>query len=549
MDSLFVPFRAERVIARRDGILVVDKPPGLVVHGGDERLASDLVSRLGQLLRADGHDGYLGVHSRLDVGTSGVLPFALEREVNAKLALEIERGDAARVYVAAVSLGKRHRLAGSGRLEHRLEHDKRRARVVRSGGDHAVTRYRVLEERGDRALVELRPETGRMHQLRVQLAEAGAPIAGDELYGGAPAWRLLLHCRERVALGSRFEAEVPPELAVWVAAGSSFAPLEHFQPRLLDAAALRTPLFHANDVFRVVNEQGDGLPGITLDRYASFAVLSVTTPEAEAHAQSIAQFLVERGALGVYLKRRERRDLRRAVATELAPNQPSAGVEAPSPLLVHEGSLSIRCELADGLSTGLFIDQRDNRQKVRELAGGKQVLNLFSYTCSFSVAAALGGASKVVSVDLGGRALERGRANFEANGLDPAAHDFVQGDAVRFVRGAVKHGRRFDLIVLDPPSFGSVGRATFRFERDIGAVMADCLRLLTPGGMLLCVTNYKKTSQQALRRLLLLAGEQARVPVQVRDLKSGLDCPPALDGPHPSKSLLASVVLSGEAAR
>ena len=78
MDALFVPFRAGRVIARRDGIFVVDKPPGLVVHGGDERLASDLVSRLAAILRADGHDGYLGVHSRLDVGTSGVLPFTTE---------------------------------------------------------------------------------------------------------------------------------------------------------------------------------------------------------------------------------------------------------------------------------------------------------------------------------------------------------------------------------------------------------------------------------------------------------------------------------------
>jgi 23S rRNA (cytosine1962-C5)-methyltransferase len=211
---------------------------------------------------------------------------------------------------------------------------------------------------------------------------------------------------------------------------------------------------------------------------------------------------------------------------------------------VHEGSLQVLCELGDGLSTGLFVDQRDNRQKVRELAGGRQVLNLFSYTCSFSVAAALGGAAKVTSVDLGGRALERGKANFAANGLDPTAHDFVQGDAVRFVRGAVKHGRRFDLIVLDPPSFGSVGRATFRFERDIGGVMADCLRLLTPGGTLLCVTNHKKTSQQGLRRLVLQAAEQARIQVQARDLKSGLDCPDALDGPHPSKSLLATVVLT-----
>lgn len=541
MDSLFVPFRAERVIARRDGILVVDKPPGLVVHGGDERLAGDLVSRLQQLQRASGHDDYLGVHSRLDVGTSGVLPLTTERDANARLAREIEAGAGERVYVAAVALGKRCRLADKGVLEHQLEHDKRRARVVASGGERALTRYRLLEERGGRALLELRPETGRMHQLRVQLADAGAPIAGDELYGGAAAWRLLLHCRSRVALGQRYEAAPPPELALWVGSGSSFAPLEDFRERLLDAAALRSPLKKAHEVFRVVNEQGDGLPGITLDRYGPYAVLSVTTPEAEAVAPRLATFLVERGALGVYLKRRERRDLRRAVAQELAPDQPIAGQQAPSPLLVHEGSLLMRCELGDGLSTGLFIDQRDNRQKVRELAGGKQVLNLFSYTCSFSVAAALGGASKVVSVDLGGRALERGRANFGANGLDPAAHDFVQGDAVRFVRGAVKHGRRFDLIVLDPPSFGSVGRATFRFERDIGGVMADCLRLLNPGGALLCVTNHKKTSPQAFRRLLLQAAAQARVPVKVRDLASGLDCPDALDGPHPSKSLLALV--------
>jgi 23S rRNA (cytosine1962-C5)-methyltransferase len=113
------------------------------------------------------------------------------------------------------------------------------------------------------------------------------------------------------------------------------------------------------------------------------------------------------------------------------------------------------------------------------------------------------------------------------------------------VRGADKHGRRFDVIVLDPPSFATVGKATFRFERDIAGLMADCLRLLGPGGKLLCVTNHKKTSAQQFRRLLQQAGEQARRELKLRDLPSGLDCPDALDGPHPSKSLLAEVVLSG----
>ncbi|HEY6081029.1 MAG TPA: class I SAM-dependent methyltransferase [Polyangiaceae bacterium] len=543
MDSLFVPFRAERLLARRDGILVVDKPPGLVVHGGDEHSASDLVSRLGLLLAQGGHDGYLGVHSRLDVGTSGVLPFTTQRELNARVAEEIERGAAERVYVAAVSLGRRTRLRDAGRLEHQLESDKRRARVVASGGDRAVAQYRVLSEQGGRALVELRPETGRMHQLRVQLAAMDAPIAGDALYGGAAAWRLLLHCKSRVVLGERYEAPLPEELPGWVASGSSFLPLASFAERLLDAAVLRSPLCKSGDVFRVVNEQGDGLPGLTVDRYGAFCVLSLASPEAELQAQQVADFLVARGARGAYVKRRERRDLRRAEALELAPATPLAGSAAESPLAVRERQMTILTELGDGLSTGLFVDQRDNRARLGELAAGKQVLNLFSYTCSFSVAAALGGAARVTSVDVSGRALERGKKNFEANALEPARHEFVQADAVRFVRGALKHGRKLDLIVLDPPSFATVGRATFRFERDIEALMTDCVRLLAAGGALLCVTNHKKTSPPAFRRLLQHAAEKARVELKIRDLASGLDCPEALDGPHPSKSLLATVVV------
>jgi 23S rRNA (cytosine1962-C5)-methyltransferase len=538
------------VIARLDGILVVDKPPGMVVHGGDERLHGDVVSRLGQLLRGQGHDGYLGVHSRLDVGTSGVLPFTTSRELNAAVAEEIERGAAERVYLAAVSVSGRSRLAKSGTLEHQLLSDKRRARVVPSGGERAVARYRVVAEQGARALVELRPETGRMHQLRVQLAAMGAPIAGDDLYGGAPAWRLMLHCRERVVVGKRHTAEVPVELAGWVASGSCFAPLSDFRPRLLDAAVLRWPLLGASEVFRVVAEQGDGLPGVTIDRYGQYAVLAVASDEAEQQARAIAELLVQHGTRGVYLKRREKRDLRRAEALEVAPLLPLSGEPAPVPLTVDERGMKIQCELGDGLSTGLFIDQRDNRQRVREVAGGKQVLNLFSYCCSFSVAAALGGAARVTSVDVGGRALERGRANFVANDLDPARHEFVQSDAVRFVRGAVKHGRKVDLIVLDPPSFGTVGRATFKFDRDIVGLMADCLRLLAPGGVLLCVTNHKKTNLQAFRRYLQAAAEQARRDIKVKDLPSQLDCPDALDGPHPSKSLWATVVVSeGRSAR
>lgn len=541
-----MPFRAERVIARRDGIFVVDKPPGMVVHGGDEAQRADLVSRLREVLRQSGAEDYLGVHSRLDVGTSGVLPFTTLRERNAEVASEIERGAAERVYVAAVSVAGRSRLAKSGTLEHQLLADKRRSRVVQSGGERAALHYRVIGEQGGRALVELRPETGRMHQLRVQLAAVGAPIAGDDLYGGAPSWRLLLHCRSRLVLGQRYEAPVPEEFEAWLKAGSCFAPLSGFRARILDAAALRAPLVTETNVLRIVGEQGDGLPGVTVDLYGEHVVLAVASAEAEALASSIAALFMEHGARGVYLKRRERHDVRRAAASEIAPPLPIAGEPASVPLVVSEHGMKIACELGDGLSTGLFLDQRDNRQRVRELSQGKQVLNLFSYTCSFSVAAALGGATKVTSVDVGGRALERGRQNFAENGLDASKHEFVQADAVRFVRGAVKHGRKLDVIVLDPPSFGTVGKATFKFDRDIEPLMADCFKLLGPGGVLLCVTNHKKTNPAAFRRYVERAAALARREIKLRDLPNQLDFPDALDGRHPSKSLLATVVVVEE---
>jgi 23S rRNA (cytosine1962-C5)-methyltransferase len=348
-------------------------------------------------------------------------------------------------------------------------------------------------------------------------------------------------------LGRRFIARAPEELAAWVASGSSFVSLVAFRQRLLDAAALRYPLLVENEVFRVVNGQGDGLPGVVIDHYAGRSVLAVSTADAEASASEIAQCLVEHGVNAVYLKRRERRDLRRAATQELAPPIPIARAsEAPEcgSLAVREGGLRTAVELGDGLSTGLFVDQRENRGRVRECARGKQVLNLFSYTCSFSVAAALGGAARVTSVDLAGRALERGRQNFRLNGLDPELHEFVQGDAARFSRDAVKSGRRFGLIVLDPPSFATVGRATFRFERDALELVADCLRLLTDDGALLCVTNHQKTSLQGLRRIVQGAAQRTRASVRIRDLTSGLDCPPGLEGPSPSKSVWVEHVVS-----
>jgi 23S rRNA (cytosine1962-C5)-methyltransferase len=543
-ERLTRPFRDARILSDAGGLLVVDKPPGVPVHGGDEALAADLVSRLGAWLEARGRDTYLGVHQRLDEGTSGVLLFTTARERNVEIARAVSEHRLRRRYVAAVTLNSPRFAAKLGeepqKLAHRLETDGDRTRVVSSGGLAASALVKLIERSGERALVELEPDTGRTHQLRVELAHEGAPVGGDALYGGVAAPRLLLHSAELTLAEDSFRATVPAAFLSWVerrplGLGDAAA----LGAALEDAGILRAPLARFADAYRLANDEGDLLPGVTVDRYGDFAVLSVSSPEAEQRASELGKLLVDFGARGVYLKIRAKGDARKT-PREHAPSDPLFGEAAPARLVVNEHGMKIEVELGQGMSTGLFLDQRENRRRIRERAHGARVLNLFSYTSSFGVAAALGGARQVVNVDQSRRALERSRENFRLNGLDAARHAFLQKDAVDWLLRARRDGEQFDLIVLDPPSFASSAEGIpFNVTKRYGAVSERALALLAPGGALLAVTNHRGTPVARLRRTLREAAQVARVPVlQLKDLPSQLDCPDGPGGPVPSKSVL-----------
>ncbi len=525
------------------GFLVVDKPHGISVHGGDESRGDDVVGRLGAWLTAQGRDPYLGVHQRLDRATSGLLFFTRERGLNPEVARAMEEHAVGRIYHAVVRLSPGAGLARRGRLEHRLEHDAGVTRVVARGGKHAVVDYEVLERVGERALVQLTPRTGRTHQLRVQLAAVGAPISGDVIYGGEPAPRLFLHAvrLEGALFGDAIESPTPAAFATWLERGAVEMPADATS-LLRDSACQRYALARVTDTYRLSNGEGDLLPGLVVDVYGAYAVLSVYDAALLGRIDAVARQVLTLGFRGVYLKQRVRADLREQDARSLAPEAPLAGEPAPLEHVVTEAGMRIATALGDGLSTGLFVDQRDNRARVREWAGGGRMLNLFSYTCSFSVAAALGGATETVSVDLAGRALERGRRNFELNGLSLDGHRFWKEDAVKWLARAARRGERFRTIVLDPPSFATVGKGTFSVEKRYGEVAALALALLEPGGRLLAVTNRTKTSARALRRILFDAAREAKRGVAtMRDLPSGLDCPETAQGPWPSKSAVVTV--------
>lgn len=541
LARLLAAWPESRVLADDPQFLVVDKLAGIPVHGGDERALDDLIGRLRARDAARGGSGYFGVHQRLDKEVSGLLFLNRNPADNRLIAEETAARRIERRYLALVAPARAARaLGGSGTLEHQLAPTKGGVtRVVKVGGQRAVTHYRVRDRTQDRALVSVRLETGRKHQIRAQLAHIGYPVVGDALYGGAPAPRLMLHCEglRLPAFAREFSCAPPDYLMRWYESPGSRS-IAGLAGLLVDAGCLRWQLAGTTEAFRLVNDSADLMPGVTVDVYGDYAALSLASDAAFERRDALAEALLEAGARGVYLKTRVRADLRRQQASALAPEAPLAGTPTPTPeLCVREGQLKLAVDLADGLSTGLFVDQRDNRARVGAHSRGFAVLNLFAYTCSFSVAAALGGAREVVSVDLSKRALERGRKNFELNGLDPKAQRFIAEDALKWLERAARRGERFDLAIVDPPSFSSQGKGTFSVAKRYVELVCAVLRILGPAGTLLAVTNHKKTSTARLRAMLLEAAERAGRPVaSLRSLKSPIDCPDTELGPHPSKS-------------
>ena len=220
-------------------------------------------------------------------------------------------------------------------------------------------------------------------------------------------------------------------------------------------------------------------------------------------AEQLAELgrLVERfAARGAYHKILSRQ-VRRSTTAEASP-QLVLGEAAPERFAIRENGIQFELGFNEGYSVGLFLDQRDNRRRwvsghiaadfpVRANAGQApwDVLNVFAYTCGFSVCAARAGA-KTTSLDLSKKYLEWGRRNFSLNGLDPAAHDFIYGDAFDWLRRLAKKGRAFDVVVLDPPTFSqSKEHGTFRADKDYGKLVAAALPVLKPGGVLLASTN------------------------------------------------------------
>jgi 23S rRNA (cytosine1962-C5)-methyltransferase len=283
-----------------------------------------------------------------------------------------------------------------------------------------------------------------------------------------------------------------------------------------DALARRSTLVGdgAASAYRVFDGAGDGVPGVSIDRYGPAAVVNVSddaglSDAAVTHLADVTLgTLAPHGVEGVYVKAfaRDRSRLGGRTPAEARSPTPRAGRPQPPAIVVHEYGARFEVRVFDGLSTGLFLEHREHRRALAARPAGR-ALNLFGYTCAFAVPLAAAG-WQVTNVDVSARYLEWGRRNLALNGLESAPVRFLRRDALTYLTGARARGTEpVDLVILDPPTFGAADRRrgipAWRAVRDYPALVRTAAAVLAPGGAIFAATNTRElAAPDALPRLV-----------------------------------------------
>ncbi len=260
---------------------------------------------------------------------------------------------------------------------------------------------------------------------------------------------------------------------------------EKIERAIAKRAALRRT---GTTAYRIVDGDGDELPGLVIDDFNGNWLVGVKREEKMPDLSA---------ALGF-------RSLYGKILTNEGKQAPVflAGDPVTTRFSVQEHGLAFWVDFQAGYSQGIFLDQRINRERLRTISSGKTVLNTYAYTCAFGVAAASGGA-RTTNLDLSRAYLEWGRANYLLNGLDSELHEFIYGDVFQWLKRFAKRGRRFDVVILDPPTFSrDRDGGIFRMDTDFGDLLDLALSVVSSDGQLLCCTNARGISHTLFAKML-----------------------------------------------
>ena len=305
-----------------------------------------------------------------------------------------------------------------------------------------------------------------------------------------------------------------------------------FAERITKALARRQPLLKTRtDGYRMIHGESDGMPGMAVDRYGETAVVKLYTHAWLPHLRDCLEILLELQPLARIVLRLSRglkqfpEQLR-----GLADGQLLYGAPISETLTCLENGLRFEVDPVRGQKTGFFLDQRDNRARVEQLAAGKRVLNAFSYNGGFSLAAARGGALEVTSLDQSGHALASSQRNFALNARIPAVaaarHLIIEDDAFNAMAELLKQGRQYGLVIIDPPAFAVRRTQVKEALASYGRLAHLGVSLLAPGGDIVLASCSSPVSPEAFRQTMCDAAARAGRPLsQIFETGHALDHP------------------------
>ena len=308
---------------------------------------------------------------------------------------------------------------------------------------------------------------------------------------------------------------------------------EFMRKRIRSAVELRS-VFDPDqtNAYRLIHAEGDGLPGLVVDRFGDALVVQINTIGMERLRPLLLNTLMQETRAGGLLLRNESQSRRRE-GLEVEEPIAIAG-EVPRQLTIRENSVQFLVDLWQGQKTGFFLDQSDKREALRKYARGKRVLNCFSYTGGFSVYAALTSSeTNVTSVDISPPAIEVARQNFTLNGLDPDQHEFLIADVFDYLEEAASNREQFDIVVLDPPAFAKTQSARAQALKAYRRLNILGMQVLRLGGILLTCSCSGVVSMDDLLGVLSQSAQRFRRSVQLLETYThGVDHPTNLAMPE-----------------
>ncbi len=313
-----------------------------------------------------------------------------------------------------------------------------------------------------------------------------------------------------------------------------------WKARIEQALQLRTMLIEqkTTNAFRVVHGEGDFLPGLVIDTYAGHCVVQFSTLGMYLRRGEIMEVLSE------VLRPKsiiERSDALSFKLEGIVPEAPYRTGDVPENVTVLEHGLSFKVDLLKGQKTGFFLDQRDNRLKVKELAVGRRVLNCFSYSGGFTVYAAAGGAKSTVSVDISKDAVDLARENCSLNGFTGAEHQFIAADAFEYLRTARKDRQKFDLVILDPPAFVKSKATIMPGARGYKDVNLQAIKLVEKNGLFITCSCSHHIDRMLFQKIVHDAAIDAGRDLQILEFRGQAPDHP-INHAHPEGEYLKCLV-------